>query len=98
VSYRVENILPDFLVTTRFARIPLYEWLAVVVGVPLAYYLTVVLNRLLGRLIGMVRRRLYARPELRNPEILPLPVRLLLLALVVHLITSGARNACEGDL
>jgi MscS family membrane protein len=88
MSYRWKNILPDFLVTTRFVRIPLYEWLAVLVGVPLTYYFTVVLNRLLRRLIGVVRRRLYRKPELRNPEILPLPIRLLFLALIVHLITS----------
>src|ERR1700734_3888317 len=57
-------------------------------GRALTYYLTVVLNRLLRRLIGVVRRRLYRKPELRNPEILPLPIRLLFLALIVHLITS----------
>jgi MscS family membrane protein len=84
----VQNILPDFLVTTRIVRIPLFEWLAVFVGVPLVYYLTVLLNRLLSGLIGVVRRNLYRKPDLRNPEILPQPVRLLLLAFVIYSITS----------
>ncbi len=84
----VQNILPDFLVTTRIVRIPLFEWLAVFVGVPLVYYLTVLLNRLLSGLIGVVRRNLYRKPDLRNPEILPRPVRLLLLAFVIYSITS----------
>jgi MscS family membrane protein len=84
----VQNILPDFLVTTRIVRIPLFEWLAVFVGVPLVYYLTVLLNRLLSRLIGVVRRNLYRKPDLRNPEILPQPVRLLFLAFVIYSITS----------
>jgi MscS family membrane protein len=86
----IENILPDALVSTRFIRIPLYEWLAVIVGVPLIYYLTALLNRLLSRVIGALRRSWYRKPDLRNSEILPQPVRLLLLALVVHSITSRA--------
>jgi MscS family membrane protein len=84
----VDNLLPGFLVNTRFAGVPLFEWLAVLVGMPLVYFLTVLLNRLLSRLIGLLRRRLYRKPELPNPECLPTPVRLLLLALVVQWITS----------
>src|ERR1700734_2972672 len=61
-------------------------------GRALTYYLTVVLNRLLRRLIGVVRRRLYRKPELRNPEILPLPIRLLFLALIVHLFALTLPN------
>jgi MscS family membrane protein len=74
--------------STRFARIPLFEWLAVFVGVPLFYYLTVLLNRLLSRLVGVARRSLYRRPDLSNPEVLPQPVRLLLLAIAIYSITS----------
>jgi MscS family membrane protein len=84
----VENVLPDLLVNTRFARIPLYEWLAVFVGMPLLYFLTVLLNRLLSPLVGAVRRSLCRRPDLRNPEFLPNPVRLLLLAIAIQSITS----------
>jgi len=58
------------------------------VGMPLFYFLTVLLNRLLSRLIGGLRRRLYRKSDLANPEILPTPVRLMLLALVIHWVTS----------
>jgi MscS family membrane protein len=84
----VESILPEFLVSTRIARIPLFEWLAVFVGIPICYYLTVLLNRFIGRLLGMARRGLFRKPDLRNPEILPPPIRLLLLAFVIHSIAS----------
>jgi MscS family membrane protein len=87
----VDNVLPDFLVNTRFAGIPLFEWLAVFVGMPLFYFLTVLLNRLLSPLIGLLRRRLYRKPDLPNPEFLPNPVRLLILALAIHWITPKFR-------
>jgi MscS family membrane protein len=83
----VEKVLPDFLVTTRFVGIPLFEWLAVFVVVPLFYYCTVLLNRLLSRLAGVVRRSLFRKSD-PNPEILSQPVRLLLLAIAIHSITS----------
>jgi MscS family membrane protein len=80
----VYDILPDFLVNTRLASIALFEWLAVFVGMPLVYFLTVLLNRVLSRLIGMLRRYLYRRSELPNPVLLPTPARLLFLAFVIH--------------
>jgi MscS family membrane protein len=84
-----DTILPEFLVNTRFVGIPLFEWLAFFVGMPLFYFLTVLLNRLLSSLIGLLRRRLYKKPDLPSPEFLPGPVRLLLLAFVIHwLITK----------
>jgi MscS family membrane protein len=84
----VDHVLPEFLVNTRFAGIPVFEWLAVLVGMPLLYFLTVLLSRLLSRLIGLLRQRLYRKPDLANREFLPGPVRLLLLAFVIHWITS----------
>jgi len=84
----VDNVLPGFLVNTRFAGVVLFEWLAVFVGMPLFYLFTVLLNRLLSPVIGLLRRRLYKKPDLPNPEFLPVPVRLLLLAAVIHWIVS----------
>jgi len=43
----VEKILPEFLVKTRLVDIPVFEWLAVFVGMPFLYLLTVLLNRLI---------------------------------------------------
>jgi MscS family membrane protein len=84
----VDTVLPKFLVKTRFAGIPVFEWLAVFVGMPLLYCLTVLLNRILSRLIGLLHGRVFRKPDLANREPLPVPFRLLLIAFVVHWITS----------
>jgi MscS family membrane protein len=84
----VDHILPDFLITTRLASISLFEWLAVLVGMPFFYFVTVLLSRLLNRLLGLVRRRLSKRSDLPCPDYLPRPVRLLLLALFIQWVNS----------
>ena len=83
-----ENILPASLVNNRFEGIPLFEWLAVLVGIPVFYSLTVLVNRLLTPLIGALRRRLYKKSELPDFSVLPAPVRLLLLAFAIDWMTS----------
>ena len=84
----VDTILPKFLVKTRFAGIVLFEWLAVLVGLPLLYFLTVLLSRLLGRIFGLLHGRVFRKPALVNRDLLPVPFRLLLLAFLIHWITS----------
>lgn len=80
----IDHILPEFLLNTRFAGIVLFEWLLVLIGLPLLYFITVLLSRLLGRLIGVLRQDLYKKLNLDNREFLPGPVRLLLLAFFIH--------------
>jgi len=80
----VEKLLPEFLVNTRLATIPLFEWVAVLVGMPLLYLLT----GLLSRLVGTLRRHLRRDVNLHDPRILPPPVRLLILALVIRWLLS----------
>ncbi len=80
----VNDVLPEFLVKTRFAGIVLFQWLAVFVGMPLFFLFTALVNGLLSRLVGPLRRRLYRKPDLPNPEILSIPIRLLLQALVIR--------------
>lgn len=80
----VDNVLPVFLVNTRFASVPLFEWIAVFVGIPLFYVLTILLNLLLSRSIGTLRRRLHRKTDLPNPQVLPVPIRILLLAGVIR--------------
>jgi MscS family membrane protein len=87
----VDTILPEFLVSHRIAGIVLFEWLAVLVGMPLLYSLIVLLNRILSRLVGQWRRRLYKRPDLPDSKIISNPVRLLLLAFLIYWITSKLR-------
>jgi MscS family membrane protein len=84
----VDHFLPEFLVKNQLASIALFEWLAVFVGMPFLYFLTVLLSRLFNRLIGLVRRRLYRKSDLPNPELLPNPIRLLLLAFTIQWMVS----------
>jgi MscS family membrane protein len=80
----LDTLLPDWLVNTRLAEIPLFEWIAVFLGMPLVYLLTGLLGRLIGRLVNLVRHRLYRRPALAGLQILPAPVRLILLGVVIR--------------
>jgi MscS family membrane protein len=84
----VEKILPEFLVKTRLASIPLFEWVAVFLGMPFLYLLTGALNRFLGLAAGACRRYLLRNPNLQNPSILSAPIRLLLLALIIYWLLS----------
>jgi len=84
----VDKILPEFLVKTRLATIPLFELLAVFVGMPLLYLLTGLLNRLLSLGVGACRRYLQHNANLSNPQVLPPPLRLLLLAFFVRWLLS----------
>ena len=85
----LDEILPEFVMNARFLGIKMFNWLAVFVGMPLFYYFTILLNRLLSPLVGPLRRRLYKKPDLPNPEFLPTPVRLLLLALAIRWMISS---------
>lgn len=80
----VESVIPAFLADTRIAGVPLYEWLALFVGMPLLYLLTVLLNRFLSFLAGHLLRRMRNNPNLPNPEFLPKPIRLLLIAAIIR--------------
>ena len=80
----VDHVLPEFLVDVQFAGIALFEWLAVLVGIPLFYFIAALLNRLLSSLVGLLRRRLRRKPDLPNPQVLPYPIRLLLAAGAIH--------------
>jgi MscS family membrane protein len=82
--------LPGFLTRTRVAGVRLIEWLAVLIGLPSLYVVTVLLNRLLLWLLAGTWRRLAASH--RGPrEIVPMPVRLLFLAIAVHWLSARVR-------
>jgi MscS family membrane protein len=84
----VDEVLPEFLVTTRILGVQLFEWVAIFLGLPLLYILASLLNRALSSLIGCVRRRRKNNPDLINPEILHKPTRLLLIAVTINLVRS----------
>jgi len=72
------SMLQSFLTRTRIAHIPLIHWLAILVGLPLFHLAMVLLNRLLSPLAGRCRRTL-RNPDLPDPQVLPGPLRVLLL-------------------
>jgi MscS family membrane protein len=84
----LERFLPDFMVRTRIADIPLFEWVAVIMGMPFLYLVTGVLNRILGLAVGILLRRLRRNPALTNPRVLRPPFRLLLLAFTIRWLVS----------
>ena len=73
--------VPRFLTDTRVGGVRLFEWLAVLLGLPLFYLATVLLNRVLTPLIGLVWRRTFKGSDLLSRGVLPTPARLLILAL-----------------
>jgi MscS family membrane protein len=83
-----EEVLPEFLVTTRVAGVPVFQLLALFLGTPLLYLLTGLLNRILGMAAGALRRRLRRNPNLPNPRVLRPPIRLLLVALAIRWLIS----------
>src|SRR5438552_1318153 len=84
----VDNLLPSYLVRTRLGGIPLFEWLALLVGMPFLYLTTVLIGRLLGPLVGRIIRLVVKKPDLPNPEVLVVPARLLVLALTIYAVVS----------
>jgi MscS family membrane protein len=75
-------VLPRFLVDTRIGSVRLFEWLTVLIGLPIFYFATVLLNRILTPLFGMIWRRAFRGSDLAKGNVLPMPARLLLLAIV----------------
>ncbi len=88
VSAPAGNAFTKFLLETRIAHIALIHWLAVFVGLPLLHFLGIRLNRVLSGFAGRILRRVRKNPNLPDPEFLPMPVRLLLLALIIRWTVS----------
>ena len=84
----LEKFLPAFLVATTVASIPVFEWLALFVGLPALYIMTGLLDRTLGWIVGRWRRRLGHDATVKDPQILAIPIRLLLLATVIRLLLA----------
>jgi hypothetical protein len=61
----LERFLLGFMVTTRVADIPLFELVALFVGMPFLYWLTGLLNRILSVAAGALRRSYVEMPTWR---------------------------------
>jgi MscS family membrane protein len=85
----VVRLLPRFLTTTRLAGVRLFEWLALLLGIPLFYLATVLLNRVLTPVVGFVWRVASRRSAPFSRNALPIPVRLLILAIASRWLLSS---------
>ena len=83
-----KEVLPRFLVGRRLAGIRVVDYLAVLLGLPLAYLITVLLNRALTPVIRVLWRRLSPGSETIARNVLPAPARLLLVTLVGSWLVS----------
>ncbi len=79
----IENILPESLVV-KVLGFHVYGLLAFGLGLPLAYILISLLNRLLSSIAGRILRRVKRDPDRRNPNLAPAAVRLLLIAALLY--------------
>jgi MscS family membrane protein len=88
---RANRLIPRALTDTRAAGVPLIEWLALLLGLPLLYTLTLAANRLVTPVASRMWRRLAGGVHRFNrDDALPLPARLLLMALVTRWVISAA--------
>ncbi len=78
------RLLPRLLTRTRIGGTRLFEWMTVLLGLPFIYLLTVLLNKIATPLIRALWRRSGRRPNWFDSDVLPTPVRLLLLALAIR--------------
>lgn len=80
----VEQSLPSFLSRIRIAQVALYDWIGLLLGLPLLYLLTTLVSRAVSPWIGRLRRKRRKNPNVADPVFLPAPVRLLCIALAVR--------------
>lgn len=84
-----EGRLQRFLIETKIGRIRLLDVAAVLLGLPILYLLTLLLNRLLTPLVSRALRRTFRGPGgARN--VLPAPARVLLVTAAASLLVSQA--------
>ncbi len=81
--------LPEFLKGARVRRFHLGEWLIVLLTIPIAYFATGLLNRLLVPLARPIWRRLLGDAGSQIHTVLPVPARLLLLSLLGRWLLSA---------
>ena len=84
----VEDIFPPALVNNFLFDIPAYDWLFVFVGLPLTYFLTGLLNRLLVLVVTWILRRFRHRTDQLPKQVLPQPIRLLIVAASIRWMLS----------
>jgi MscS family membrane protein len=84
-----EGNVPRFLTRTRVLGIRVFEWIAVLLGLPLIYLLTILLNWVLRPVIRALWRRVARQSDLFDRDVLPGPVRLLILVVAIRWLLSA---------
>jgi Small-conductance mechanosensitive channel len=84
-----EGDVPRFLTRTRVLGIRVFEWIAVLLGLPLIYLLTILLNWVLRPVIRALWRRVARQSDLFERDVLPGPVRLLILVVAIRWLLSA---------
>ena len=88
LASRAGGALPGFLTNIRPAGVPLFEWVAILTGLPLLYFLFSLLNRLLTPAAKAVSRRAFTRSGFLATNALPTPARMLLFSVTVRWLSS----------
>ena len=79
-----QDVFPEFMVRTRIANISLFEWFVLLIGPAVIYLITALLGRFLNLIARSVQRKMRQSQVLPPPELLPKPIRLLLVALTIR--------------
>jgi MscS family membrane protein len=86
---RAGGALPGFLTKTRLAGVPLFEWLAIICGLPFLYFLISLVNRLLRPLAKVLSRQVFKESNFLARNALPTPARLLLFSLLARWLAAA---------
>ena len=89
LASRAGVVLPAFLTNTRIVGVSLFEWLAILITLPLIYAAIGLLNRLLAPAARAVSRRVFRKSGFLARNALPPPARLLLFALTTRWLLSA---------
>lgn len=79
---------PRLLGDTRRTSVRALQWLTVLLGLTAFYLVTVLLNRLLTPVVRMAVQRVFRDPQFLERDVLPVPARLLVLALAGQWLLS----------
>jgi MscS family membrane protein len=81
--------LPQFLIDRRIGHVRLAEWLVILIGLPLFYFATVLLNRALTPAFARLTRRRAPRMDGWIRNAIPTPARMLLVSIAAHQLFSA---------
>ena len=84
-----EGTLPRILTGTRVGGVRVLEWLIVLLGLPLLYLVTLLLDRLLRPAAAGLWGRLFKHSMPFATHVLPLPIRLLVVAAAMRWLLSS---------